>query len=1126
MKKVAPIAFAAAAFAGAPPAASEDLGVRVQPGGLAALEDAVTAMVPDEIVLEDVETDAVCNPYIEEATILTELEEVELRADSGTLRAEVVLDLAADAQVEVCSELCDVSARAAPVSATLELALGTSADDWLAVEDAEVELSLSAGRFGVEAEGCSAGAFLSAIDEWLLDLVGPLAEDFVGSRLADRIGEVLSESLPRRVETDDLAAEGYLSRLDITPERGVDVAGGVAFSSVGADRDAPETSSPLGDPLPLEFGPGDFAFAASDRLVTTALYEAWQAGLLELALEDIAPTIPLSEEGFGQQLGLPEGAEIELGIDFGAAPEASFGRFGEEVSILFEDLIIEVGVAPPGVRPAVIEIAADAHLRAAASVSGDGALVLDPKELDIKSLIVTGESSDIAADPARLGAFVEDVGVPLLTDLLADLPIAPALRPTDDLYVWMRHIEADRGWLRTGIDLVVPDASDTSPPSTRLVDPPDVLPAGLSRIAVTGEDDTTPTPLLRYHATLDGQPITAEPALGGTIPVSASDGVHTLEVYAIDLAGNVDPDPVTHEIVVDGVPPELDVLDAPEHTVGDAASASWRATDDRGVVTTTWELLEVGSGGSAEQTGRQGEAGAEGEVELTDLDSGMNYILRITAVDEAGNVTSEDLGFGSVQGGCSAAGGAAPASLLVVLAALAVLLVRRRARIGPIAAVAVTAVAVTALPSSASAQFVGTHFSGPTDADGASAFWNPAAMLRGDENQIDAASGLSLLRIRYDAAQGERSSTFAPRPEPSLGGYTRETGEDWRLGLTFAVPEISGAIWSRDDGAGDVTRYYATSARYYHITATPAVAYKAHPWLSVGGGVRLVRSQMIAGIDQDIGSELNMTLGSSDPDAPLPYAEPALAAPTELRASGWGVGLAAGALVTPPAPVTLGVGIQSPSTSRASGEVSAEYPEQMRQFIDESGVDADLPDLEGAIEADLKLPLMVFSAVAVEPEPGWEVVADYRFIRRSQAPNTDLVVSESTSPSVDDTAVVRGYNNRHSVGVRASRDFEAKGLLAALRIRYESSSVPEETLSPSNLDFHKVELGAAAAYSLSDRVDVIGQYSRYILARQRVTSSLNGPVAEPSLAAFNKPSPTGEYSGASDYLAFGVSTYW
>jgi hypothetical protein len=256
------------------------------------------------------------------------------------------------------------------------------------------------------------------------------------------------------------------------------------------------------------------------------------------------------------------------------------------------------------------------------------------------------------------------------------LPVAPALQPVAGSFLHVVSLESDGGWQRVGVDLHVPDATDAHPPESFFEDPPDLIAAGTASFLVSGHDDTTPQPLLRYRAWLDGEP------LGGGAPTSvravrfdATDGAHVLEVAAVDLNGNEDPSPVRHELVVDGVPPELRVVRSPDAIVtGPTVRAAWMARDPGdGPVETSWQLHVLGEDGSTRivQEAPFGPARDELHLATSGLRTGELYELVIVARDAAGNVTSESLGFAlhPSPGGCAAAGaapiGSAPAFLLL-----------------------------------------------------------------------------------------------------------------------------------------------------------------------------------------------------------------------------------------------------------------------------------------------------------------------------------------------------------------------------------------------------------------------------------------------------------------------------
>jgi MYXO-CTERM domain-containing protein len=666
-----------------------------------------------------------------------------------------------------------------------------------------------------------------------------------------------------------------------------------------------------------------------------------------------------------------------------------------------------------------------------------------------------------------------------------------------------------------------PDPNDRVNPDTTLVDPARIVSPALASFVPSGSDDTTPRDLLRYVVRLDGVLLSDEPEFMPTVRISAADGNHLLEVSAVDLSGRIDATPIVHSFVVDGVPPVLELVEAPAQVLRtEHARVAWRATDDRtDAVATRWELRAITSDDPVVVASDDFTTDRT-SLDLPDLDSGTLYVLEIIARDEAGNVTSIEHGVlaeGSA-GGCSAGTGGSGAALALLLV-VGLLVTRRRG-----AAITLAAAALVGFTGAARAQGIGTTLSGPTDADGAAAFWNPAAMMRNHGTQVDVGSGLSLIRASYQPVdRADASHTFVPKPEPTLGAVTDAIGPRLRAGITIGVPQIDGAKWSRDDAAADITRWYAVDARSFHVTVTPAVAYQPAPWISIGAGVDIVHSRIEATLDKDMGKQLNQAAGSPVVDSPFPYGDPSMAAPSTLQAQGWTLGAVAGVMLQPHPRVRVGASVHLPTETRARGTVEATYPDAMVELVREAAPDAELPALEGNIEVPLTMPLMTFAALAVEPAQGWELRADYRFIQRSHNPDLDIDVVEATSPDVKDTLVVRGYQDRHSLGLRlAHRLLEGRGLVAA-RARVEPNSVPENTVAPNNVDFDKLELGVAGRLLLSPRVALVAMYSHYFMPAREVDDSLHQPLTEPTLDAFNHPAPTGTYRATSDYLALALS---
>ncbi|MBT8495360.1 MAG: outer membrane protein transport protein, partial [Deltaproteobacteria bacterium] len=896
---------------------------------------------------------------------------------------------------------------------------------------------------------------------------------------------------------------------------------------MGGDGSAPEGTDAEGPALPDSLD-GDFALAAADNLVGAALHEAWRGGKFDSALSGLAPSITLSEEGLAQKMGLPGGTKLNVSIELAAAPVVGFGREGAPgVHVSLPDLRVGIDVEPPTGVPGRIDVRTIASLGVGFNVDAEtGSLGLAVHSLKVDKLeLEAGSGAEVVrADPARLEQFIADVGAPMLAEKLAGLPLSPALRPSPELaaYVYLRGIEAEGGWLRAGADLHTPDPSDQTAPDTT-AEVPALVPAGMATIQVSGTDDTTPRGLLRYEIHIDGQPVHPEPKFMTFARLSMEDGEHTVSIAAVDLMGNVDAEPITATVVADGTPPNLSVTGAPPAVLADeVVELTWQANDERTGVKTRWELREFKTKDKVGTVVAEGEAGEAGSLKLEEFNRSSLYVVRVVAEDEAGNLTSEEFGFGLEQGGCSAGGGTE--SSLIAFGLLALLLLRRRRKT---ATAAIAALGLIAAANTASAQSAGNYLSGATDADGASAYWNPAAMAAGNGTRFDAGSGLSLVRLGFTPeGMAEGSNTFVPKPSPTIGGYTDVLGNKWRLGLTIAIPTASGAEWDNDDPAAAITRYYANSAKNYYVTTTVGASYRPAEWISIGVGPNIVYGRLDAKFDKDMAIQLNRTVGSSSTDSPFPSQHPDLVAPVDLQTAGWGVGAVGGILLTPNKYISIGASVHTPVTVGATGTLEADYSESMQRFIAAAAPSAELPEMAGDVAVDLKLPLSVFSAVSITPTANWEIRVDHRFLDYSSVANTDVIMVEVTSPDLKDTSIVKGYNDVHSVGLRLGRSFYGGRGRAAMSSRWERNKVPELTATPSNVDFNKYEVGAAVQWAFSRRFAMTGQYSHHFLTSRDVDQSLHRTVADPNLDAYNHPAPLGSYNGAADTFSLFLSAFY
>ncbi|HUH03166.1 MAG TPA: outer membrane protein transport protein [Kofleriaceae bacterium] len=1122
-----------------PPAASADSGfaVRARPAGLDFIGAAVKDRLPTRFDIPDYDAGVA---VISQAEVELAYRTVELIPRAGAIEVHAAIDLDASAFLDSSFGDCDLRVTASPIDLRATVSVANGANGRIEATGVMVEVGLTADQFDFSSQGCVIGdiveAVLTAAEDWVLDKATGLLEDVAEEKILPMVEDALEMLGALELEAAGFQLQGRVTGVDIDPGRGLTAAadGQIVWAGPTApgliDPGPPAVEPAIGVGLPNDYAWGAFALAASDDRATQAVHQAWRGGMFQTLLGGLAPSIELSGDGLAQKLGLPDGTTVDVGIDVTAPPTVGFGRGPDAtgVRIALREVRIDVTIAAPGATTGGpgLSVMLDGTLLARVTVQpGLGALQIDPTDLIIERLELTTDSQNLDVDPARLREFVRAVVVPMLGETIRAIPIAPAIRPMDDIFAVVRNVTTQGGWLRAGLDLYRPDPNDRTNPDTDLIDPARIVSPALASFVPTGTDDTTPRELLRYLVRLDGVLLDEEPAFMAAIRVSTADGNHLLEVQAVDLSGRIDPTPIVHSFVVDGVPPELELLEAPAQVLrSERAHLAWRASDDRTAadrVQTRWELRKM-IGAEPVVVASEDFAANRSSVDLPTLEDGALYVVEIVARDEAGNVTSVEHGLLAEQssGGCSLGAGTRGGAGVLVLLLVGLLATRRRCA----TLAAALAVAALGVGGTAHAQGVGTTLSGPTDGDGAAAFWNPAAMTRSHATRVELGSGVSLIRASYQPMERtEGSHTFVPKPEPTFGAVTDVLGSRVRAGLTVGVPQIDGASWSRDDAAADITRWYAVDARTFHVTVTPALAYKPTTWLSVGAGIDIVHSRIEASLDKDMGKQLNQAAGSPVVDSPFPYGDASMAAPADLEARGWAVGAVAGVMLEPHPRVRFGASVHLPTETRARGTMGASYPDAMVELVREAAPDAELPPLEGDIEVPLTLPLMTFAALAVEPARGWELRADYRFLQRSRSSDLNIEVVAATSPDVKDSLVVRGYDDRHSLGLRvATRFLEGRGLLAA-RARIEPNTVPEETVAPNNVDFDKLELGIAARYLLSPRVAVVGMYSHYFMPSRLVDESLHRPLTEPSLDAFNHPAPTGTYAATADYLAFVLS---
>ncbi len=450
-----------------------------------------------------------------------------------------------------------------------------------------------------------------------------------------------------------------------------------------------------GGPLPdLTEGVQAHAAASLDLgLVNDILYNVWRAGLMCLSdayLEVFGIDLELDRHVAPLVPGFPPDTEFGIEVRVMQPPRVTASAAeGARVTLVARQIEVDlVGRHSDGQD----EISVMADLEATAEVSIDHdtrSLILRPAGIDIQSLRVDdwvgGES--LGLDAARLVDVLENHLAPKILKDLGDIPLTDSIVGFEGVYVLVRDLFTTDAHVGGKLDLFVAPEDDTTPPATSVESRPEGL-VGLNEavVRVSGSDAETPEELLRYRAVIDGdeRELTFNPEI--QIGEPGQSGPRRVEVSAVDLAGNEDPDPVVLNVEVDGKPPVVAIDGGGTQTVsGGDFELSWSQSDDltpAGELEPRVELYRIRNPTDLLDVELVDEAELSPGATAYDLslEPGELYRAEVRVRDQAGNEAIASARLRASAGGCAAgapgAGGAGVAMFVLAFALLASL--RRR----------------------------------------------------------------------------------------------------------------------------------------------------------------------------------------------------------------------------------------------------------------------------------------------------------------------------------------------------------------------------------------------------------------------------------------------------------------
>jgi long-subunit fatty acid transport protein len=1130
------------------------IGTRISPRGIDFLQTKIARSVPPQLALPPLSSQLYNCPftdndptlYVSNGVANVVVHRVDLIPSSAQLQARINMDLSVDADVRVTKPYaCFGEANCQIHAAAQNLGIGatvniTNVNGKVNVDLAAIDLSLSADMFQLDSSGCLLGDFVELVIDlfkgWILDALEPRLETMLRNQLAPMLSDAVAGFMAQSGTILDfnyaIAIEDIgVSTSGITLEASGDVS---ATTTAACIPNVPEPAA--GSPGSPNLGTRDdhLTLALAIDLVNDGLDAAWRAGLLCLNKSTLGalfkngdPTVMLAA-----MMELPIGTSIDFDLHTATPPTLALAAKSGVMTMALSGLDLKLDFNYPDGTTGHLEmetdIAADVQMNVDPSTN---AFAFAIQDMRVARLDVRGTNGVILTmDPARIEQALHDLLLPQLADKLATLPLSSPVLHSDaspllaDTWLVVNDVGADTHYAYVYADLFETPISDNVAPDTRFDGtPPALTHPGATQFLLAGTDDQTPGRLVRFKHRFDGG-AWSDPSFSRGLWAPATDGMHRVEVAAVDLNGNVDPTPAVHTFEVDAVPPTIQFTKKPAEVERTRQiEVAFTGSDDRTAPEALgfrWRLRKVDESTGQTQTVREQDFTPGAERFSLEVPDDGSYSLEVAVRDEAGNQTSVQARFAVMDdGGCAAAPGSVRGSGVLVLALFALLFLRRKA-------VVVAALLAFSIPARA-ANELGNLMAGPTDAGAASSFLNPAsfAQVHGTRLWID--GGLTWIAGTYqrdgvDAATGQAWPTAelgVPKPQFAAAFSNDSLDRRLHLGVGVTVPFIDGADWSVAGTMRSPTTYHADYARIYSIYATPFAALELHPAVRIGAGLNVIHTRLTKRFDKDMGATMNQLAGTNA----IAPEDPAFAAPASIEGSGTSFGAVLGIEFQPTRWLRYGASWVSGSSSSMDATLQVQNAPVMDALRQELHSRQLALSLTGTGTVEWGIPQVVNAGVAVLPRENLELAADLqwtdmasvgvvdtRFAMRSSTLIPEAMVS--TKLRVNDWRV----SGRGIFGIR-------EDLRGVVRVAWDGSSVPDQLVNPNNLDFDVVSLGGGAEWTLSPRVRVMIDYTHFFVIDRDVTKShyVESPDA---VDAFNLPPGTGRYSFEADRV--GLSLAW
>ena len=708
-----PLAIVLAMSFAAATASAHRIDGHVSRSGIEFLEQQVPHYVPESLNPPEISRSFLCAKAVQRDTSAAiELHDLALTMPrDGVMRLELEISVEAEGELfldnlyscfgeATCRDRLSLSHGRVAIDFRIEVAGGAPR---ITVHD--VDLSIDSDDIAIELSGCSIDGVVNTVIGWArslaLDLILGIVERIAAKQLAPMLEDLFADFVTFEGQFGPSTIQAELFDAHVG-QSGLFISGDVTLQSnsqqvadcLQHDPGPPKTKPGL-PPSLAEGVPAHLGLAINLGLLDDVLYNVWRSGLMCLSDAHLAAVgIDLElDDHLGTLLpGFPPGTRFSLELRVMEPPRVE-GSESDDAALTVVGRGIEadlIGRYAGGADTihVVVDLEASARVRVDRDVS---ALVLQPEDVKITRLeiddTVAGESLGI--DAARLAHMLETYLIPRTVSELGAVPVSDSIIGFEGHYVLVRDVFTTEGYIAAKVDLFRAPDNDKGRPTTAIESRPEGLVSVHDAVLrVTGSDPEIPSELLRYRVVVDGEERPLSFVRDVPIGQVGASGRYRVEVSAVDLAGNEDPNPIVVHMDVDGIAPVVQIEGGRiQQTSGPSATISWRQNDD---LTASEELVPRVRLYRVRDTANilDDELLSEAELEPGAIShelsvrSGELYRVEIRVRDEAGNDGVASTLLSTRAGGCSvsvaASGSGAGAAALLLVIFVAFAFTRRR----------------------------------------------------------------------------------------------------------------------------------------------------------------------------------------------------------------------------------------------------------------------------------------------------------------------------------------------------------------------------------------------------------------------------------------------------------------